>query len=209
MVQPLSRTHTLWLWLSLGIGVPVAMFAACGAMALFAYFTAAELPVTAADRSVLVTAEHTADWVDDFVFRPELETATKKRFLDGRHELVYFYHDPDNGVYIYCTVGYEPKEADAHLTYVGQKGVASLDLKMSDDIKVENRDELFRWGDESSFALLTSDGEPVGNMFTARKGRCTFHLIVGGAFYFEDGEIFAAFVERPLGQLEGHKIDGK
>ena len=40
----------------------------------------------------------------------------------------------------------------------------------SADVDVIERNDLFSWGDESTIAILSIDGEPFGNMLSTRDG---------------------------------------
>ena len=68
------------------------------------------------------------------------------------------------------------------------------------DIEVIERDDIFRWGDESTFSILSLDGEPFGNMFRTRQGNRVLFIIFSG-IYTDDSESVGDLLLPVLNQL--------
>ncbi|MDE0817524.1 MAG: hypothetical protein OSA92_07690 [Pirellulaceae bacterium] len=68
------------------------------------------------------------------------------------------------------------------------------------DVEVIERNDLFSWGDESTFAILSIDGEPFGNMFSTRHGNLAFFIVFSG-IYTDDREIAGELLLPALNQL--------
>ena len=68
-------------------------------------------------------------------------------------------------------------------------------------ITIEERNELFKWGDQSRLAILKSNGLSIGNIFVARKGKSCFFMILYGV-YFDDSESLKELLLPTLSLLE-------
>ena len=88
-------------------------------------------------------------------------------------------------------------------TYVTAWHGTQLGIAFGGDAEIEliERNDLFRWGNQSRFAIIQADGEPCGNLFVARKGTVVFYLIVSG-IYFDDGGVFSELVSSALSNAQ-------
>ena len=185
------KKSKVWLIVLLAVGIPlglVSLFLGLGALFLA---TAKDLPVTAADREVLLEAGVLAEYVEGFDPSLGTESVGKKRFLDGSHEVEYEYEhpedDPDHALYVLCTATIEKKGSDARITYAAAVHTMSLGLGFG-GLTVEARDDLFSWGDDSKCALLRGEGgAPVGNLFSCRDGTRVFQCTFIGVYFDEVG----------------------
>jgi hypothetical protein len=66
------------------------------------------------------------------------------------------------------------------------------------------RNELFQFGDKSTFGLLIDDGGPYGNYFGMCRGRYAFDAILNGV-YFDDGEMWGELLDPSLRALDSMK----
>ena len=187
----------------LGVGGVLALFA--GGVAFF-ILSAEEMPVTDADRSVIVDVQRLATAMDDFKPAAGAGNYTKTRYVDGSYELDYEYEHPDDAtpLYLSCSVSVEPTGSDARAAYAVIEFGLGVELKLEGgEMTQEAADHLFRWGDQSTCTILKSEGEPVGNFLIVRTGRRVLALTITGV-YFEDSERFASLVVPVLERLKSY-----
>ncbi|MCU0752856.1 MAG: hypothetical protein MUC40_07525, partial [Akkermansiaceae bacterium] len=129
--------------------------------------------------------------------------------FDGAVELSYEYDDPrDEAPYLNASLHYEPKLSDSAANFMVLWQGAKLGLKFSGtNSGLEERSDLFRWGDASRMAFLTQDGGRYGILFCARKGRRVYLLITSGAV-LEDPEELDAFLRPKLESAAAVAIAG-
>lgn len=187
---------------ALAIGIPFALFVlCCGGCGILAFVAAPrEAPVLAEDREVLVTAAHLAEW-SEIDADPAAGKITKRRQL-GSWELEYEYEPPSDDLFVYGMVSYEPSARQARDTYrTSGLGVQIGFAMEGDDVQRIERNDLFRWGDESRMVLLENANGPVGNLFLARKDRRVIMVMFVGV-YFDDPDTLAAMLEPRLDALD-------
>jgi hypothetical protein len=205
--RPRHRSTLFWLLLLIPLGLLGVLAAFVGAGALY-LFSATEEEVTAKDRQLVVDVEALAEWIGDYVPDPRNETITKTRYIDRSLEIEYVYDGgaDESEPYLQCCVSWEPKLGDARAGYVAMWGGAKLGITYLAETEAEvvERNDLFRWGDQSRFGIITADGAPCGNIFIARKGRFVFLLAIGGV-YFDEGQAFGEWVTPALSGLEHYK----
>jgi hypothetical protein len=99
--------------------------------------------------------------------------------------------------------------SDAKTTYVSLWGGTKVAFYVFGEVQVDlqEKNELFRWGDESRFGLLLADGRPFGNVFVAKKEKRVVYLLVSG-IYFDDTESFSAFLSPYLERLDAFPVEG-
>ncbi|MHC4177369.1 MAG: hypothetical protein ACYSWU_07675 [Planctomycetota bacterium] len=202
---PRRKSKLLWiLLLAIPLGMVAVIVFVVGIGALYV-FTATEEEVTAEDRRLVVDIQTLAGSLEDFVPDPNNETITKQRYFDRSYEIEYEYIDPDDDYepYLYCCVTVERKHSDALTSYVAVWQASKLGLRWGADaeVKIVERNELFRWGDQSRFAIVMVDGEPGGNLFVARKGKVVVGVMLGGV-YFDEAEGFSGFASPALSSIE-------
>jgi hypothetical protein len=185
------------------IAIPLALFLLVGATVAFGIlyvWTAKAVPVTQADRGRVLDIRALAEWMEDFTPDPTRESIRKERYIDRSWELEYEYDDPSEAApYLTCSVGWEPKVSDAVTGYLmmWHGGTAALRFGADTPLTVVERNDLFRWGDQSRFGILTRNGNPVGNVFMARHGKTVFYVLFSGV-YFDDAEALAELLKPVL-----------
>ncbi len=159
-------------------------------------------PVTAEDRALLVTTDDLEVRVEGFETQPRVEKLTKKKSLDGSLSLEYEYKPAGDALFLNSSVTTERTASTASTNYSSLRVGHGLGFSMSADkeTKMEERNDLFSWGDESHHALITHSGKPVGNLFAARKGRHIYSFMVVGV-YFESTETIGDLLLPKLEQL--------
>jgi hypothetical protein len=169
------------------------LFLVCSGLGVGGYFLFVheiDVPVEAADRSLVVTAKRVAEFVPKLRVEPARDTFQKVRTLDGSRQLTYEYesiHDEDNILYVNHQVYVDQTLDGAQGAYVGL-GIGTR-LFGFQQVKEVERNDLWKWGDTSRCAILMRDGKSVGNLFMARKGRRYFLLIIVGVYFEEKGAI--------------------
>jgi hypothetical protein len=190
------------------VALPLAILGTLIGLGYLFYATAKDLPVTATDREVLITATHAAEWLDGFQPAPERGRFAKKRFFDESCELSYEYEHPEAdahwSLYVSCVVTVERSTSDARITYTASGTGTRLGLGLS-DLELRDEDALFRWGDRSRCALITlEDGTVIGNYFICQDGTRVFELVLSG-LYFDEGEALGEFLRPVLGRLHDYR----
>jgi hypothetical protein len=167
--------------------------------------TSTEEPLGPNDQAAIVDIDMFLDWSGDS-YAPDYsgEKIIKTRFFDGSYDIDYDYDIPEDpqAPYLTCNITIDKNNADAKASYVGMWAGAILGMHMLGDADVEviTRNDIFRWGDESTFAILSVDGEPFGNMFSTRKGNRVLFIIFSG-IYTDDGELVSELLLPALNQL--------
>lgn len=202
--QPVKKSKT-WLIVLIVVGVSlVAIVGMCVVAGLVFELTKKELPVQPRDREVVLDIQRLETFVDDYQSNPKHETIAKHRYMDDSHEVAYEYEDPgDEGIYLICTVTVENNVSDAGTTFLAESKGTELGTAIS-DVDIVDRDDVFRWGDKSRFALIKADNLPVGNFFVARKGTRVFSVVFGGV-YFDDGDSVSELLMPVLSKLESYQ----
>ena len=144
-----------------------------------------DLPMTEADRALLVTTDDLAARVEDFEVRPGVEQLTKKKSFDGSTELEYEYKPPEGALFLSSSLTTERTTSAASTTYASLRVGHGIGFAMSSSktTKLEERNDLFKWGDESHHSLITNNGKPVGNLFAARKGKYIYTVMLVGVYF--------------------------
>lgn len=153
-------------------------------------------PLGERDRAVLVT-------IDDVAAEDDIDRAVEKFIVNpyGNWSVQYQY-PPGHGTFVFCHIVSSGDAASAVLTY--KLLLTSFDLAIGDKLTVKERDDLFRWGDDSRFAHLLRDGEPVGTRFVARKGTLIYTFSIVG-IVFDDTESAERLLKGKLEQLESYR----
>jgi hypothetical protein len=194
----------LFLVIALVVGIPLACVALL-ALAGLAYVAATrDVPVTDADRRMLLTADKIAPFMIGFAPHKKYESATKGQFmLDGSIELNYEYDDPsDAAPAIMCFVSLETSSKEAKATYFGYHIGSSIGNRLQSGVTLEERNEFFRWGDQSRSAVVMYEGQPAGHYFICRKGKNVFVVEFTGVTFAEDRETFAKMLRPCLEAMD-------
>lgn len=187
MASPGPRTRRL-----LMLGVPLALFAVIAGWLWFQRTVVSQRALTDAERDAVVSAR------DLFAFssQPELfdplnETSSREELVDGSITLTAQYESTNPTLFVQSQVVLEPTETAAHATWQSIAVGTFMSLAVeSKSMTREERDDLFRWGDESKTQRLLIDGRPVGSFVVARKGTRVFTTVFTGV-YFDDPEALA------------------
>lgn len=203
---PRRSNGKVWLIVAAVIGIciigVILLVVAFGALY---WATSTAEPLGPNDKSAIVDIDSFLKWSGD-AYTPDYsgEKIVKTRFIDESYDVDYNFdipEDPD-APYLNCNITIEKTEADAAASYVGQWAGAILGMQIigSADVEVIERNDLFSWGDESTFAVLSIDDEPFGNMFITRDGSRTFFIVFSGN-YTDDGETAGELLLPALNQL--------
>jgi hypothetical protein len=159
-----------------------------------------DLPISAADREVVLRAADLIPYGYGLEQTEQYETFKRIRYFDGSHELTYEFQTPEseeeNALYINVIVSVEKSTADALTSHGAEKVGLTIGLKANGVQQREIKD-FYEYGDSSSFAVLEKDGHPIGNIFTTRDGKRVFVLTLSG-MYFDDAETFKELIEGRL-----------
>ncbi len=198
-----ARKKRRWIWIIPGI-IVIGILGIV-AIGLFFEMTATDLDVTDADRAAVLDIAELTEWMEGFAPQSSQEVWSKKRYIDGSIELDYEYDEPENenAPYLSCTVNFDSKPSEAKITYLASWNSMKLGLGLN-DARVEERNDLFSWGETSKFGLLMSEGDPFGNALAAYKGSKSV-LIVFSGVYFDDAEALNELLEPTLMSLEAYE----
>ncbi len=207
---PPSRPRPwLWILILIPLGLLAALAAVIGLGALF-NLSGTSVALAAGERELVVDIAHLGGWMEGYTPDPAGETLEKTRYIDDSYEIEYVYDLPENdeAPYLSYTVTFEPSASDASTTYVSLWGGTKVAFYVFGEVQVEvqEKNELFRWGDESRFGLLLAEGRPFGNVFVAKKGKRVVYLLVSG-IYFDDSESFSGFLTPYLERLDAFSVE--
>ena len=122
------------------------------------------------------------------------ESFKRERWFDGSVMVEYEFEAPEAlGLpYLYSTAERHPSNADACMSF----SAGNLGARLG-GIELSERDDLFRFGDKSRFALLVAEGNPYGNYFAMCRGKTAFTVMLGG-FYFDGGDTWGELLRATL-----------
>lgn len=206
-VRDKPRRRTWLLVVVLAIGVPVGGVALLGLLGWLFVASAKELPVAEKDRNAVLKAEDVVEFFPVLEVHPAAATIKKVRYLDGSHDVEYEYESHRGGdleLYVTCTVTVERNPSDAIASYATLGAFTQLGMSIAGNVKVVPRDDLFRWGDASSHALIENEFGTVGNLFRARSGKYIFDVTIIGV-YFDDAETLAELLKPRLERMKSYQ----
>jgi hypothetical protein len=193
--------------------IPIGLVASVAAIiALGALFNLTGTSVALADgeRELVLDITHLTGWIPDYSPNRAAETVQKTRYIDDSFEIEYVYAIPedDGAPYLSYSVTFEPSETDASTTYVSLWGGTRVAFYAfgGTQVEVQEKNEIFRWGDESRFGLLLTEGRPFGNVFVAKKGKRVVYLLLSGV-YFDDPENFSGLLTPYLEKLDAFTVE--
>ncbi len=188
----------------LGIGAIVLVVSVGGIIGLGVLFvmTASDVPVTDADRQVVARANELAPWFEDFAPQDEYEKFEKVRYIDQSLEVNYEYDSPsEDDPYILVTVSHERSISDAMTTYTASWSGQQMGLNIADsDLDLVERDSFYSVGDQSRFANITYEGEIVGHVLVARKGKSVYAYTITG-FSMDDPDLWSELLDDRVNNL--------
>lgn len=189
--------------IGLVIGIPLAMCLLVGGVGMLFALGTKQMPLQPGDEAALVTAEDLlASIGSEAVPDPAKVKQGRERLLDGSVEISYEYESQDPPLYVSTIISLERNESDARATYIGQSvgGAAGMALA-GQGLKLEPRDDLMKWGDQSKSQLMVLEGNPVGHFFITRKGKRVFVTVFSGV-YFDEPELLSSFLTPHLEAME-------
>ena len=126
------------------------------------------------------------------------ESFKRERWFDGSVMIDYEFDAPEElGLpYLSSSAERHPSRSDACMSFTAGNVGAQLG-----GMELDERNDLFKYGDKSSFGLLVSEGNPYGNFFGMCRGKTTFMVMLGG-YYFDDGETWGELLKGPLEALD-------
>ncbi len=165
-----------------------------------------KLPITDDDRALLVTLDDLAA-LASLEEDPSLAELHKARLFDGSVELKYLYDEGEmGGTYVETLVDIEPDEHSAEGAYAGLHLASGPAAQLiSGGFRLEERDDLFSWGDESRHRVLVDErGAVAGHLFTARRGRKIFDFTLIG-LGLDDRAALERLLSPKLERLEAYR----
>ena len=121
----------------------------------------------------------------------------RERRSDGTLSLEYEFQTPDaDPPFVYSSAKIFSSPTGACLSFSAD----NLGLRLS-SLQPTDRDDLFRYGERSRFALVESQGKPVGNVFAMCRSRTSL-LVMFVGIYFDDTNSWRALIEPHLEALE-------
>lgn len=200
---PATKKKRLLLWVALGLGVPLLACLVLGAFGSLMSHRVKTVPLLPSERAALLTADDLlAAGNENGRADPAREKSGRNNLFDGSAELTYEYESETPSMYVATTISLEKTVADAMASYAAQSVAGLVGLAVTQKkMKLEDRDDLLTWGDQSTAKLITYEGKPVGNLFIARKGTRIFLTTVTGV-YFDDAEALREIVEPKLKAMD-------
>ncbi len=202
---PLKTVGALLVLAALSVAAVVVLVVVEAALVMF---TPAEGAVDPQERRLVVDISAVAAQIDDYVPQPRRETLREHRYIDGSREIEYTYaQSRADDLYLRSTfiVAASPAEAKAVFRKCWDVEPWRKALFGGQKVVLEERNDLFAWGDESRLAVIFVGvgvgGKPGGNLFIARKGAAVFSLLVTGVC-FDRQEAFASLVLPTLARIE-------
>lgn len=181
------RRRSPWRVPLIVLGVVLGLILLLVGVAVLFALLAKEVPVTDADKAVVLTAHELAAWFEDLTPDPALETWTKTRHIDGTHELEYEYDGDD--LYVSVSIGVDESASDARISYTALTAGVAIGTAF-EDAEWRTRNDLMTWGDRSKSALLIVEGDaPAGNLFACQKGKRTILIVFSGVYFDEPGPL--------------------
>ena len=150
------------------------------------------------ERNLVVTLES----LSEFGLAPpdgyaEHEKLRRERRSDGSLSIEYEFQTPDGDPpFVYSIAKIFSSPAGACLSFAAD----NLGLRLS-SLEPTERDDLFQYGERSRFALVESQGKPVGNVFAMCRSRTSL-LVMFVGIYFDDTDSWRALIEPHLQALE-------
>jgi hypothetical protein len=127
-------------------------------------------------------------------------TVTRTRYLDTSYEVSVEYTHQDFEVSTVFSVELRP--SDAREVFTGIALTSNL-VEVAADVELQDRDDLFDWGDQSSSQVMLADGQPIGHLIHARQGRALFSITLAGLLV-DDPQEMKALLQPVLDAAEQH-----
>lgn len=169
-----------------------------------------EEKMSEAEKALILRAHELTPYGFNFGDAARYETFKKTRYFDNSYQLEYEFETPDDAagagvdtLFLSVTVTFEKNVADARMS----QGAEKIGLRAGGTIgglKMEERKDFFKYGDESSYYVLSKEGRPGGSYFVTRIGPRVYSVLIAGV-NFEDGATFAELVTPKLEKFSAYK----
>ena len=151
-----------------------------------------------AERDLLVTLTSLSEFglalPDGYAQHEQLR---RERNSDGSLSIEYEFQTQDGAPpFVYSSARIFSSPSEACLFYSAD----NLGVRLSSLVPTD-RNDLFQYGEKSRFALVESQGKPVGNVFAMCHSRTTLLVMIVG-IYFDDTDSWRALIEPRLEALE-------
>jgi hypothetical protein len=204
-----STGAMILLFVGLGVMGIVGLIVLIGAAGAFFVLSSKTEEATDADRELIVNAREVSEQTGGlYEIDSDFESLEKTRYIDKTADVEYEYEDAseDAPLYIHCSVHEESSRQDAKGVYLTMQASVLAGLHLAaEGVEQVERNDLFRWGDDSKCGLLVSGGFNVGNYFFARQGNKVYCLLISGVC-LEDRASLQRLLLPKLQRLEGHKL---
>ncbi len=165
------------------------------------------LPVEEGEKLMLLRASDLVEYGYGLEDVAPFEKFDKTRFFDGSSEITYEFQTPDSerdhSLYVNVTLTFERKTSDAMVSHGTEKTALKYGLKLG-GIEAREIEKFHEFGDSSEFYVLEKDGNPVGNLFSARQGTKVYSLVMSG-MYFEDPDAWKELMNGRLAKFTAYK----
>jgi hypothetical protein len=187
------------------IGIMGTLILICGSMFLIdAVSDPREVPPEPEDRLGLVTTGDLEPFFRGLYVEADEENIVRKEGLFGVWELKYEYAVTSTGG------GMALVQSSQHILATTFRAVQlyeemevglgfALRLGVGADVHKVERDDIFSWGDDSSYALIESDGAAIGSLMRVRKGKRVIMFMTIGIFlddYIVADQIYGPILDR-------------
>ncbi len=168
--------------------------------------------VSEAEKEMILRARDVAPYGFEVGDPSGHESFNKTVYLDRAYELEYEFQTPEepglDPLYLNVSVTFERSVADAKVS----QGAARVGLSAGsylEGMRLEERKDFFKYGDESSYyVLLSEEGVPGGSYFVTREGTKVYAVLVAGAA-FDDPEAWAEMLTPKLQKFSAHGPNGR
>lgn len=198
---PQPRKRRTWLIVLLVLGIPVVLLILFVALGLAYNAMASEKPGNSTDKQLVLTAADLEPFIEGFSADASKERVIRRENIDQSWEVEYEYESDD--LYIMSSFYRENSADDAKYTTTGNEMGSSIGFHGT-GITESERNDLFKWGDASSFYLLENEGKPIGNRLVARKGNKALYIVFSGV-YFADSQMIHELLDPLLQRIDAAK----
>jgi hypothetical protein len=154
---------------------------------------------SAADEAYLFDVEYLAAWLEQPP-DPAFAQTFREAHSPESYTLTYHYADEDSGLYLSNRVSRWPSAVEASRRHMETFRDEAASLRAS-GLRLEERGELFQWGDLCIAGMIFYGDTPVGNVFFAQKGRVSFMVMLQGG-YFDEPDDVAELLEPYVAALD-------
>lgn len=158
---------------------------------MFWEITARKSDPSSLDQSFVAALDDLAPWLPkDYQPQPAFESSNKILFLDGTWDIRYEYSGPNDDYHPYLryTASQHRSPSAAREAYSDDWSTLLGELWRQDLDLVDMPPPGL--GEQQRLALLTANGDPIGNLFIARQGDRVVIMLVSGV-YFANGRDLA------------------